>query len=165
MAVLIGLCLVSPAVFAVAVWLTRAGGKRASGALAGGVFAAVFNIGWDTLAGQQGWWTYSAANEMLETLALALSVTFVFGGVAGLVGWRMMRAMGWTGVATFFAGFVGLGVLRDHLLAANTDIMVFGEGPMPQLMGALGYLTLALAVQVAMLVMAGPPRRDALRVS
>ena len=100
---------------------------------------------------------------MLATLALALSVAFVFGGAAGLVGWRMMRAMGWTGVATFFAGFVGLGVLRDHLLAANTSLLVFGSGPMPQLMGALGYLSLALAVQVTMLVMAGPPRRDALR--
>jgi hypothetical protein len=164
-AVLLIVCLASPAAFAATVWLTRAGGKRASAALAGGVVAAIFNIGWDALARQQGWWTYSVANDMLETLALALSVTFVFGGAAGLIGWRMMRAMGWTGVATFFAGFVGLGVLRDHLLAANTDMMVFGDGPMPQLMGALGYLTLALAVQVTMLAMAGPPRRDELRVS
>ncbi len=158
-------CLGSPAAFAVTVWLTRAGGKRASAALAGGVAAAIFHIGWDTLARQQDWWTYSAANEMLETLALALSVTFVLGGAAGLIGWRMMRAMGWTGVATFFAGFVGLGVLRDHMLAANTDLMVFGAGPMPALMGALGYLAVALTVQITMLALAGRPTRDQLRVS
>jgi hypothetical protein len=30
-------------------------------------------------------------------------------------------------------------------------------------MSAVGYLSLALAVQVTMLIMAGPPRRDALR--
>jgi hypothetical protein len=164
MAVLIALCLGSPAVFAVAVWLTRAGGKRASGALAGGVVAAVFHIGWDALARQQDWWTYSAANEMLETLALALLVTFVFGATAGLIGWRMMRAMGWTGVATFFAGFVGLGVLRDHVLATNTDLMSLGPGPMPALMGALGYLAVALTVQMTMLALAGLPTRDELRV-
>jgi len=152
-------------VFAAVVWLTRAGSRRAMGALAGGVVAALFNIAWDSLARQQDWWTYPDTNDVLATLALALSVAFVFGGAAGLIGWRMMRAMGWTGVATFFAGFVGLGVLRDHLLAANTTLLVFGAGPMPQLMGALGYLSLALAVQVTMLVMAGPPRRDALRAS
>lgn len=151
--------------FAAVVWLTRAGSKRATGALAGGVIAALFNIVWDGLARQQGWWTYPDTNHMLATLALALSVAFVFGGAAGLVGWRMMRAMGWIGVATFFAGFVGLGVLRDHLLAANTSLMVFGSGPMPQLMGALGYLSLALAAQITMLLMAGPPRRDTLRTS
>lgn len=163
--VLIAVCLASPAVFAALVWLTRAGGKRATAALAGGVVAAVFNIGWDALAAQQDWWTYPETNDVLATLALALSVAFVFGGAAGLVGWRMMRAMGWTGVATFFAGFVGLGMLRDHLLATNTGLMVFGDGPMPQIMGAVGYLSLALAVQVTMLVMAGPPRRDQLRTS
>ncbi len=163
--VLIAVCLASPAVFAALVWLTRAGGKRATAALAGGVVAALFNIGWDTLAEQQDWWTYPTTNDVLATLALALSVAFVFGGAAGLIGWRMMRAMGWTGVATFFAGFVGLGMLRDNLLATNTGLMVFGNGPMPQVMDAVGYLSLALAVQVTMLVMAGPPRRDELRAS
>ena len=54
--------------------------------------------------------------------------------------------------------------LRDTLLAANTPLFVFGDGPAPQVMGAAGYLSLALAVQVTMLIMAGPPRRDALRV-
>ncbi len=163
--VLIAVCLGSPAVFAAVVWLTRAGSKRATAALAGGVVAAVFHIGWDTLAAQQGWWSYPSTDDVLATLALALSVAFVFGGAAGLISWRMMRSMGWSGVATFFAGFVGLGVLRDHLLATNTSLMLFGDGPMPQIMGAAGYLTLALAVQIAMLAMAGPPRRDELRAS
>ncbi|MEZ6030075.1 MAG: hypothetical protein R3C46_10035 [Hyphomonadaceae bacterium] len=161
-AILIAVCLGSPALFAVTVWLSRAGAKRSTAALAGGVVAAAFDIGWDALARLEGWWTYSAANDLLDTLALALTAAFVFGAAAGLIGWRMMRAMGWTGVATFFAGFVGLGVLRDQLLAVNTDLMAFGQGAMPQLMGALGYLAFALAVQMTMLVIAGLPTRDPL---
>lgn len=155
-------CLVSPAIFAGAVWITRAGAKRSSAALAGGVAGAIFNISWDALAGRMGWWSYTT-HDWLATLALSLSVAFVFGAAAGLAGWRMMRAMGWIGVATFFAGYVGLGVSRDTLLAANTTLFVFGDGPMPQVMSAVSYLALALVVQVTMLVMAGPPRRDALR--
>jgi hypothetical protein len=123
----------------------------------------MFFMAWDALANAEGWWGYAFSEDLLAALALAMSVAFVFGASAGLIGWRMMRAMGWSGVATFFAGFVGLGVLRDHVLATNTTLFVFGDGLVPQIMGALGYLALALTVQVTMLLMAGPPRRDALR--
>jgi hypothetical protein len=159
----LAVCLVSPLIFAATVWMTRAGGRRATGALAGGVTAAVLFVAWDALAAQQGWWSYAFSEDLLAALALAMSVAFVFGASAGLIGWRMMRAMGWTGVATFFAGFVGLGVLRDYVLAANTTLFLFGDGPVPQIMGAVGYLALALTVQTTMLMAAGPPRRDALR--
>lgn len=162
-ALLLVVCLLSPLIFAVTVWLTRASARRATAALSGGVAGTVLILGWDALAAQMGWWRYPASNDLLATLALALSVGFVFGGAAGLAGWRMMRAMGWSGVAAFFAGFVGLGVLRDHLLAVNTNLLVLGSTGMPLVMGAVGYLTIAVAVQVAMLVMAGPPRADALR--
>lgn len=160
---LLAVCLGSPAVFAAAVWLTRAGPKRASAALAGGVLAALLNICWDVLAGRMDWWVYQVSGDTLATLALSISVAFVFGAAAGLVGWRMMRAMGWTGVATFFAGYVGLGMLRDHMLATNVSLFAFGPGAVPQVMGGVGYLSLAMAVQVVMLIMAGPPRGDALR--
>jgi hypothetical protein len=162
---LILVCVVSPAIFAASVRLTLAGRKRASAALAGGVVAAIFSIGWDALATRMDWWGYATSGDSLAILALALSVAFVFGASAGLIGWRMMRAMGWTGVATFFAGYVGLGMLRDHLLATNTTLFVYGEGATPQIMGAIGYLSLALSVQVTMLILAGPPRRDELRTS
>ena len=164
-AFLIFVCLASPAVFAATGWLTLAGPKRLSGALAGGLAAAVFNIGWDALAGRMDWWAYHSSGDVLPTLAISISVVFVFGATAGLVGWRMMRAMGWTGVATFFAGYIGLGMLRDHMLATNSTLFAFGAGPMPQVMGAVGYLSLALVVQVTMLLMAGPPRHDPLRAS
>jgi hypothetical protein len=158
-------CLGSPLVFAASVWLTRAGGKRMTAALVGGLVAALFSVAWDALAARMGWWSY-ANDNVLAVLAVALSVAFVFGAAAGLAGWRMMRAIGWTGVAAFFAGFIGLGMLRDNLLATSTSVLFgFGEGPVPQVMSAVGYLSLALAVQVTMLIMAGGPRRDTLRAS
>lgn len=156
-------CLVSPVIFAVSVRLTRAGSRRATAALAGGVVAAILTIGWDALADRMDWWRYTFTDDAVAPLALYIPVAFVFGAAAGLVGWRMMRAMGWTGVATFFAAFVGLGVLRDHVIASNTDAFVFGPGPEPHVIGALGYLSLALVVQLTMLVMAGLPKHDSLR--
>lgn len=126
--------------------------------------AAVVSIGWDMLAGRMDWWTYQSG-DVLATLALSISIAFVFGATAGLVGWRMVRAMRLTGVATFFTGYVGFGMLRDHILAASSTLFAFGEGPAPQVMDAVAYFSLALVVQATMLVMAGPPRRDALRAS
>jgi len=163
-AFLIFICIASPAVFAATAWLTLAGPKRTSAALAGGMAAAVVSIGWDMLAGRMDWWTYQSG-DVLATLALSISIAFVFGATAGLVGWRMVRAMRLTGVATFFTGYVGFGMLRDHILAASSTLFAFGEGPAPQVMDAVAYFSLALVVQATMLVMAGPPRRDALRAS
>ena len=163
--VLLAVSLVSPAIFAGMVWLTRAGAKRAMSALAGCAAAAVISVGWDALAARLGWWSYPSSSDLLTTLAVSTTVAFLFGGVAGLAGWRMMRAMGWTGAVTFFVGFVGLGLIRDQVLEMNTNMFAVGPGPMPHVMGGVGYLTIALAVQVTMLVLAGPPTRDELRTS
>lgn len=162
---LLALCVASPATFVAMLWLTRAGAKRATAALAGCATAAVFSVGWDALAARMGWWSYPSSGDLLTTLTVSITVAFLFGGVAGLAGWRMMRAMGWTGAVTFFVGFVGLGLIRDQVLEMNTNMFAVGPGPMPHVMGGVGYLTIALAVQVTMLVLAGPPTRDELRTS
>ena len=161
--VLLAVSLASPLIFAAVLWLTRAGAPRTRAAIVACLVAAVLSLGSDTLAVKLDWWAYPHGNDLLVTLALSVSGAFLFGGAAGLIGWRMMRAMGWTGAMTFLAGFVGLGLLRDHTLQANTDLFAFGVGPMPLLMASVGYLSLALAVQVTMLIMAGRPHRDALR--
>lgn len=161
--VLLLLCVASPLVFAGMVWLTRAGPKRAAAALAGCATAAVFSVGWDALAAKLGWWHYPSSGDLLATLALSITCAFIFGGAAGLAGWRIIRAMEWTGAFTFLIAFVGVGLLRDHTLEVNTTLMAFGPGPMPQVMAAIGYLSMALAVQVTMLVVAGPPRSDQMR--
>jgi hypothetical protein len=160
---LLAVSLISPLVFAGMIWLTRAGGQRAMGAIIACFVAAVFSLGWDALAVRFGWWSFPTSRDLVDTMAVSLFGAFVFGGTAGLIGWRMMRAMGWTGAVTFLAAFVGIGLLRDHTLQANTGMFAFGDGPMPQVMAGVGYLSLALTVQITMLIVAGPPRRDALR--
>lgn len=162
---LLAFSLVSPLVFAGTVWLTRAGAKRAQAAIAGCFAATVFSLCWDALAVQMHWWSFPSSTDMLATLALSIFGAFVFGGTAGLVGWRMMRSGGWTGAATFFCAFAGVGLLRDHMLDANTQLFAFGPGPMGQIMAVVGYLTLALIVQVTMLAVGGHPRRDELRTN
>lgn len=147
------------------VWLSRAGSQRTRAAIAGCFTAAVFSLFWDALAVQMHWWSFPSSTDLIATLALSTFGAFVLGGAAGLVCWRMMRSSGWIGAATFLSGFVGIGLLRDHLLDANTALFAFGDGPMPQVMAGLGYLSLALTVQITMLIVVGPPRRDALRAS
>lgn len=154
------LCFASPLVFVATVWLTRAGSRRRAAALAGCVTAAVFSVGWDALAARMGWWSYPSSSDLVATLMLSTICAFIFGGTASLTGWRMMRSSQWVGAVTFIAGFVGIGLLRDHTLEVNTTMMAFGPGPMPQVMAAVGYLTMALAVQVTMLIVAGTPRSD-----
>ena len=158
-------CLASPVIFAVTVWLTRAGPRRSTAALAGGVAAAIIDIAWDGLAARMDWWSYTFSSDAIATLALYVPVAFVYGGSFGLIGWRLIREVGWVGVALFFSMFVGLGVIRDHIIAVNGDTFLFGPGGAPHVVDALGYLALAFAVQLTMLLMAGPPKRDALRVS
>lgn len=127
--------------------------------------AAVFSLCWDALAVQMGWWSFPSRTDLLATLALSIFGAFVFGGTAGLICWRMMRSGGWTGAATFVCTFVGAGLMRDHLLDANTQLLAFGQEPMGQIMAGVGYLTLALVVQITMLAVGGHPRRDELRTN
>jgi hypothetical protein len=162
---LLAVCIASPLLFTAMLWLTRAGPRRATAALAACAAAAVFSLCWDALAASMGWWTYPTSGEFLPTLALALACGFGFGGAAALLGWRMIRSGGWFGAATFLAAFVGIGMLRDYMLDINTTEFSFGPGLAPHLMAGVGYLSMAIIAQVVMLLMAGPPRADALRTN
>jgi hypothetical protein len=162
---LLVVAVLSPVVFAVAAWLLRAGLKRAAAALAGGLIAAAINIAWDTIAWRLDWWRYTFTSDATAPLAMYIPVAFIFGATAGLIGWRMIRAWEWTGVAIFYSGYVGLGVLRDHVIAARGDVFVFGPGVTPHVIDAIGYFTLALSVQLTMQMLAGPPRSDTLRAA
>jgi hypothetical protein len=162
---LIALGFLAPLIFAAAIWLSRAGARRTQAAIAGCFVAALFSLCWDALAVQMLWSSFPSSTDLIATLALSIFGAFVFGGTAGLIGWRMMRSGGWTGAATFVCAFVGLGLMRDHMLDANTQLFAFGAGPTGQIMAGVGYLMLALIVQITMLGVAGHPRRDELRAS
>ena len=162
---LFAVSIVSPLIFAAVIRLTRAGAKRTHAAIAGCFAAAAFSLFWDALAVQMHCWSFTSSSDLVATLALSIFGAFVFGGTAGLIGWRMMRSGGWTGAATFVCAFVGVGLMRDHILDANTQLLAFGAGPTGQIMAAVGYLMLALIVQITMLALAGHPRRDELRTN
>lgn len=162
---LLALGFLSPLLFAAIIRLTRAGSKRAQAAIAGCFLATVFSLCWDALAVQMRWWSFPSSSDLAATLSLSVFGAFVFGGAAGLVGWRMIRSGGWTGAATFVCAFVGLGLMRDHMLDANTELFAFGAGPTGQIMAGVGYLMLALIVQITMLALGGHPRRDELRAN
>ncbi len=162
---LLAFSFVSPLIFAAVVWLSRAGARRTQAAIAACFVAAVFSLCWDALAVQMHWWSFPSSSDLVATLALSIFGAFVFGGTAALIGWRMMRSGGWTGAATFVCAFVGVSLMRDHMLDANTQLFAFGAGPTGQIMASVGYLMLALIGQITMLALAGHPRRDELRTN
>src|SRR5579871_1376552 len=145
----------SAAAFALAAWLLRASAKRALAALAGGVVGAAVNIAFDAVAYRQDWWRYTFTPDEVVPLAFYVPVALVFGASLGLVGWRIIRAYEWTGVAIFFGFFVGLGVIRDHVLAERSSLFQFGPGLTPHIADAIGYFALALAVQLTMRALVG----------
>lgn len=155
--------MISVGIFVAAVWLTRAGVRRAAASLIGVLAAAAVNVGWDWLAFRYGWWSYTFVDTPTAPLPMYVPVAFFFGAALGLVGWRVMRRWGLPGGAIFLAVYVVLGFARDHVIAARGDVFVFGPGATPHIIDAIGYLSLALVVQFAMLVLAGPPKRDTLR--
>lgn len=155
----------SAAVFALAAWLLRASVKRTLAALAGGVVGAAVNIAFDAVAYRQDWWRYTFTSDDVAPLTYYLPVALLFGAAAGLVGWRIIRAFEWTGVVIFFGFFVGIGVIRDHVLAERSALFQFGPGLTPHVADAVGYFALALAVQLTMRGLIGKAQRDELRAA
>lgn len=160
---ILGIAAVAALIFAATAGFTRARWRRIGAALAGGVLAAAVNIGWDIAAARFGWWHYTMSEGAVASLGLYVPVALVFGGAAGLIGWRMIRRWGTAGAVAFLAVYTVLGFVRDHAIATRGDVFVFGDGMAPHIADALGYLSLAITVQLAMLLLAGRPKSDALR--
>jgi len=77
--------------------LTRATPRRILGALAGGLAAALLNVGEDIVAFSLGWWYYPSVATSYGPPLMYVAVGLWYGAGVALIGWRLTRRFGWRG--------------------------------------------------------------------
>ncbi len=141
-------------------WLTRANYWRTAAALMGGLCAGALRFGLDMVAYEFDWWSFG--DTPYAPIITYVPVVFWFGAGLGLIGWRMMRNWGGVGEWLFFIGFVALGVARDVVLALGSGPLTITHGGLPLVIAGVGWLVMAILVQVMMQLLVGPVDADAL---
>lgn len=152
----------SALLLAITIYFTRATFRRAAGALAGGVAAAMLNAAQDTLAHYQGWWYYPFVQTPYAPMLIYTAVALWYGGGVALVGWRVTRRFGGRGLAAFI-GIMGLyGPARDYAAATWSGLITFAPGVVPVLADAACWASGMALAQAVMRLVAGPARSDRL---
>ena len=146
--------------FLVCAWLTRAPYWRAAAALLGGLVAAALRFCLDMVAFHFDWWTFGDVGY--APVITYAPVVFWFGGGLGLVGWRMMRNWGSFGEIAFFLSFILLGVARDVVLAIGVGPLTITQQGLPLIIAGVGWLVMAVVVQVVMQLLVGSVDADPL---
>jgi hypothetical protein len=161
-ALLIGF-IVAPGLFIISAYLTHATRRHILGALAGACLYAGVNYVWDRAAAAFGWWTYpawSASGQFPLTGYILAGI--VGGGAFGLVGWHIIRRWRWKGLAVFLLFWAVYALVHDYggsLLFANSNLMLFGVGPVPILADVLWYITGNAVPQAAIWLIGESPAR------
>src|SRR5215469_14463608 len=146
---------------------TRAGLRRVSAALLGGIAGGLLNVVADLLAFTLGLWHYASAHPAYAPPLFYVTAGLGYGAVASLLGWRIERRFGRRGVLIFLACIAIYGPLRDYLgtaaaSAAGFHLLVLTPAPLAVLADALCWVgCVGLAILVMRLV-AGPARTDRL---
>jgi hypothetical protein len=148
--------------FSAAVYLTRARFRRAAGALIAFLAFSLLNMLWDRVANQSNWWEYPLQAGPLAPVATYLASDLVWGGVFGLVGWRIQRRFGSLVLAAFIFLLSVAGTVRDHLIASRTQVIVFGPAPFSTIADFACWATLLVIAQLIMRAVSGPATADGL---
>lgn len=163
-AILIGY-FVAPAIFALCVYLTRAGMRRAAGGLVGVIAYSLVQYAWDRAAAITGWWSYPAYRSSLPMpVEIYLFSGLVFAGI-GLIGWRIARRYGWKGLFVFLAAWSVWGFFLDTFgsqLFSSSRLMVIRPGAAAHTADFLVYFTCMSAVMLVLRVIGGPFGEDRL---
>jgi hypothetical protein len=151
----------SAVVLAACAYFTRAGGRRLAAALAGGVAAALLNIAVDVGAHAAGWWRYPQAATPYAPLWYYSGAVLGFAAIALLI-WRLTRRYGGVGAGAALVALMVLFPLRDARVAASSQIVEFGAGPVPWIADRFAAVAVAATAVAVMRLLAGPATRDAL---
>lgn len=166
-ATLIGF-VVAPGIFALCAYFTRANRRRISGAIVGAGAYMLTQYAWDRAAAVTGWWSYPAYGD--NPVFPMPPAIYIFAGLVfvgfGLIGWRITRRYGWPGLVIFMTIWSLWGYLHDTTgsqLFASSSLMVIGSGSSARIADFLVYLTCMSATMLAIRLVGGPFRADALR--
>lgn len=140
--------------FALCALATRAPLRRIAAALAGGAVFAIGNAGWDVLAHRAGWWSYPGLGGATHGPALWYAAAGLSAAGVSLIGWRVVRRFGRSGLAMFLVAFALYCVARDaRVAAAANSVIRFAPGAVPFVADGIAAFTLmasAMVVQLAL---------------
>jgi hypothetical protein len=159
--------IVAPGLFALSAYFTRANLRRTASALVGVVAFGLVQYAWDRVAAVTGWWSYPAYGPN-GSLPMPVAI-YIFSGLVyagfGLVGWRIARHYGWTGLLGFLIAWSLWGFIHDTVgsaLFSNSRLMVLGSGPAALVADFLVYAICMTSVLLAIRVIGGPFWKDKL---
>jgi len=148
--------------FAVIAFFSRASLRRIIGVLLASIPVVPMVMIYDKTAAQLGWWHYPVVATASAPLAWYIAAALWYGAALGLIGWRVIRRWGTTGLIAFVVIFALFGVARDYAYNLTTQLIVFGPGPIPLLADLFSYASAAAVVQLLMRWIVGPAQSDAL---
>lgn len=148
--------------FAVIAFLTRAPLRRVGGVLISSIPIIFLVMLYDKIAAQFGWWQYTSVTTGNAPLAWYIAGALFYGAALGLIGWRVIRRWGWSGLVVFVLVFAAFGVTRDYFYNTTTGLIRFGPGPIPLIADGFSYASSALLVQALMYWIVGRPGSDKL---
>jgi hypothetical protein len=148
--------------FLLIAFFTRATPRRLAAVLVGSLPIIPLVMLYDTIAARLGWWQYPAVEGGPAPFAWYLAAAVFYGATLGLVGWRVIRRYGRSGLFGFLITFAVFGVARDYAYSRTTHLIVFGRGLVPLIADLVAYTSAALLVQLVMYWVAGPPAADRL---
>src|SRR5664279_1244775 len=149
-------------IFAVVVFLSRAGSRRTVGALVASIPILPLVMSYDRIASHFGLWHYPSVPAANAPLAWYVAAALGYGAAFGLVGWRVVRRWEIRGLLVFLSLFAVFGVARDYGYSMTTRFILFGPGPIPLLADLFSYGSAAAVVQLLMRWIVGSARSDAL---
>jgi hypothetical protein len=153
---------ISTILFILAAYFTRATLVRTLAALSASSLLIPFFWILDAYAARQGWWYYPLTANVSAPWAWYIANALVYGAALGLVGWRIVRRWGRSGLLAFVVGFGLFGLVRDSIYAMATGFIEFGDGFLPRIIDFLAYALAALLVQALMGWVVGPAGADPL---
>jgi hypothetical protein len=150
------------ALLAITIYISRATFRRVVSALAGGIAAALLNVGQDALAHSTGWWHYPSVKTPYGPMLMYSVVVLWYGAGVALIGWRVTRRFGGRGLMAFI-GVMGIyGPARDYAAGAWSGAIVFAPGVVPVIADAACWASGMALAQGVMRLVGGPAKNDRL---
>jgi hypothetical protein len=148
---------------ALVAWLTRAGGRRMLGAIAGGIVSAFLGLSAIAIAESMGWWQVPAMRTVPGRASIFLGFAVSLAPIYPIT-WRIARRFGVRGLMVCLAVAMSVGPLRDYYLSRLFPHWIsFSPGIAPALAVAATYGSWVAVGHAVMRLVAGPATRDRLK--
>src|SRR5262249_53998084 len=117
----IGIDVICLVMLALVVYFTRATPRRVAGAVIGGILATCVGVVLDVIGDRIGSGHYTLVRAPYGPLPMYVAVALWYGMTVQLIGWRIARRFGFSGLVGFIAFMSAYGPARDYVGIALTQ--------------------------------------------